>query len=283
MAFLVPRYDPLVVAASFLIASFAAYVALDLARRVRSQDRISALTWWAGGSLAMGTGIWSMHFVGMRAFLLPIHLGYTGALTLLSWLAGVAVSAIALRVASRPRLTWHGLAGGALAAGAGICSMHYIGMAALDMAPGIVWDPWLVMASAVIAVSASAATLIIFSWLRTLSRHQQRHWQVLAALAMGAAICGMHYTGMAAAAFPVGSVCLSADQLSGDGLAGVVLIASVLLLSVTLFTSVLDARLEAKAQHLSGSLQAANQQLKLANAELQRRSFEDPLTGLPNR
>ena len=69
MAFLTPRYDPTVVAASLLIASFASYVALDLAKRVRTPDRAVALSWWIGGSIAMGTGIWSMHFVGMLAYL----------------------------------------------------------------------------------------------------------------------------------------------------------------------------------------------------------------------
>ena len=92
VAFLTPRYDPNDVAASFAIASFASYVALDLARRVRTPERTAALVWWLGGSVAMGTGIWSMHFVGMIAYTLPIPLGYTHLFTLLSWLAGVAAS-----------------------------------------------------------------------------------------------------------------------------------------------------------------------------------------------
>ncbi|WP_043117731.1 MHYT domain-containing protein, partial [Pseudacidovorax intermedius] len=87
MNFLIPRYDPWVVAASVLIAAFASYVALDLARRVHTRDRIVSRTWSAAGSLVLGTGIWSMHFVGMLAYSLPIELGYTYALTALSWLA----------------------------------------------------------------------------------------------------------------------------------------------------------------------------------------------------
>ena len=69
MAYLTPHYDPTLVVASVLIASFASYVALDLAKRVRDANRSVALTWWVGGSIAMGTGIWSMHFVGMLASL----------------------------------------------------------------------------------------------------------------------------------------------------------------------------------------------------------------------
>jgi hypothetical protein len=151
------------------------------------------------------------------AFSLPIALGYTTALTVASWVAGVAVSAVALFVASRGSLTWRRLTGGALAMGAGICAMHYTGMAALDMAPGIVWNPLLVAASAVIAVGASAAALLIFFWLRKIGAWRGLHCQALAALVMGVAICGMHYTGMAAANFPAGTVCLSNGHLSLSG------------------------------------------------------------------
>jgi len=105
MPFLTPRYDPWVVAASFLVACFASYVALDLAKRVRTLDRAVALSWWIGGSIAMGTGIWAMHFVGMLSFTLPIAVGYTIKLTFVSWLAAVAVSMVALWVASRGSLS----------------------------------------------------------------------------------------------------------------------------------------------------------------------------------
>ena len=99
----------------------------------------------------------------------------------------VAVSAVALCVASRGSLTWRRLAGGALAMGVGICAMHYIGMAALDMAPGIVWNPLLVAASAADrAWCASAAALLIFFWLRKVSDRRGLLYQALAALVMGA-------------------------------------------------------------------------------------------------
>ena len=144
MVYLTPRYDPSLVLASVLIASFASYVALDLAKRVGAADRRVALTWWGGGSIAMGTGIWSMHFVGMLAFSLPIALGYTHLLTFISWAAAVAVSIVALGLASRGSLTMKRLAAGSVAMGVGICAMHYLGMAALDMSPPIDWDKMLV-------------------------------------------------------------------------------------------------------------------------------------------
>ena len=223
-----------------------------------------------------------MHFVGMLAYSLPIALGYTPGLTFLSWLAGVAVSAVALAVASRGSLTLSRLAGGALVMGAGICTMHYIGMAALDMAPGIVWSKALVAASAAIAVLASAAALQIFCWLRELGDRRGRTWQGVAALVMGAAICGMHYTGMAAANVPEGAVCLSANALGGTGLGTLVVMASITMLAMTLFTSGVDARRQ-ETVRLAASLQGANDQLQVVNTELHRRAFLDSLTGLPNR
>jgi diguanylate cyclase (GGDEF)-like protein len=280
MTYLTAQYNPWGVLVSVLIGSFASYVALDLARRVQTEaeDRIAALAWWAGGSLALGTGIWSMHFVGMLAFSLPIALGYTKLLTFLSWLAGVAVSATALSVANRHSLSGKRLLAGALMMGSGICAMHYLGMAAMDMVPGIDWNPYLVAASVVIAVSASAVALLIFFWLREAKPQRALIYQVSAAVVMGIAISGMHYTGMAAANFRVGAYCLSAGSLSGNTLSMLVIILAALLLASTLMASTFDVR-----RRLTRSLEVANAKLQAANDELQKRAFIDALTGLPNR
>ncbi|RDI21930.1 diguanylate cyclase/phosphodiesterase [Pseudacidovorax intermedius] len=283
MNFLIPRYDPWVVAASVLIAAFASYVALDLARRVHTRDRIVSRTWSAAGSLVLGTGIWSMHFVGMLAYSLPIELGYTYALTALSWLAAVAVSALALRLAARHRLGAKPLLYGSAAMAAGICAMHYLGMAAIDVAPGIQWHWPMVGASALIAWGASAAALLLFFLLRESEGGQARLLQLGAAVVMGLAISGMHYAGMAAAGFVEGSVCLSAGELGGKSLGLMVMAATLLMLMLTLFTSVLDARLRGRTMQLARSLKEANHQLQEANEELHRRAFLDPLTDLPNR
>jgi diguanylate cyclase (GGDEF)-like protein len=271
-----PTYDHRLVAGSLAIATFASYVALDLAKRVRGPDRRAAHRWWLGGSVAMGLGIWCMHFVGMLAFALPIALGYTAGYTAASLLAGIAVSAVALFVASRETLDVRHLAGGALAMGAGICAMHYTGMSALAMEPGIVWNFWLVAASALIAVGASAVALLIFFWLRRVRPGRVTACQAAAALVMGIAVCGMHYTGMAAASFPAGSVCLSVGALGGGALSAVVVVCSIALLAFTLFTSHVDARAQARTSGL-------NAQLRVANEQLQQHAFADPLTGLPNR
>jgi diguanylate cyclase len=275
-AVLALRFDPAVVVLSYLTAVFASYVALDLAQRVRTPDRAVARGWLIAGSLSMGTGIWAMHFVGMLALKLPFAVGYDAAITLLSWLAAVGVSAIALRVAAQERLTPRSLALGAVSMGAGICAMHYTGMAALVLAPGIQWHWGLVAASAGVATGAAAAALCIFFWLRLLPRAWARWGQLAAALVMGAAVAGMHYTGMAAAGIAEGSVCMSVDALRGDNLSILVVGATFALLVLTLFTSALDARSQRRASRLQQSLQAAT-------TELEERAFRDALTGLANR
>ncbi len=270
------HYNFWIVGLSFLLASFASYVALDLTKRVRTPDRILARGWWIGGSTAMGTGIWSMHFVGMQAASFPFEVGFGYAVTALSWVAALAVSATALYMASRSQLTMPRLAFGAVFMGAGICTMHYTGMAAMDMAPGIRWSTGWVTASVAIAVAASAVALIIVFGLRRLEGSAARRGQFAAAIVMGSAICGMHYTGMAAAGFAEGSVCLTADGLRGQGLGLMVAIATVMLLTLTMLSAAIDSRMQSKAADLTASL-------KTANSELQRLAFRDALTGLPNR
>jgi hypothetical protein len=122
----------------------------------------------------------------------------------------------------------------------------------------------------------SGSTVSPYSRCHTYRGVAARNRQVLAALVMAAAICGMHYTGMAAAAFSADSVCLSAGQLRGDSVGVLVTVTATMLLSLAMFTSLLDARMQGKTERLAVSLKAAN-------AELQEIAFRDALTGLPNR
>ncbi|WP_295850351.1 EAL domain-containing protein [uncultured Xylophilus sp.] len=271
------RYHPGGVFASICIAVLASYVTLDLARRVhRSDDGALRWIWWGVGALVMGSGIWAMHFVGMLSVWLPFELGFTGGLTLLSWITAVAASGIALGIASRQAFQARLVVIGSLAMGAAISGMHYLGMAALDVVPGIVWDPTTVALSVLVAVGASAAALAMFQLLLQIVSARRVVFQLVAALLMGAAISGMHYTGMAAARFAEGTVCLSVDALGGSGLTTMVVLATAMLLIGTLFASILDARMQGRTRRLTRSLQQANEELRL-------RAFADALTGLPNR
>ena len=260
MTYLASRYDASLVTLSICIATFASYVALDLAKRMRGGDGhgTTAWAWWTGGSVALGTGIWSMHFVGMLAFSIPVAIGYTPFLTAVSWCAAVGASAVALGVASQPSLGWTRLSIGSAVMGLGIFAMHYTGMAAIDIAPPIAWNPMLVVLSLVIAVVASASALQIFFWLRKAAGGKGLAYQLLAAVAMGLAISGMHYTGMAAASFASGSVCSSAGALGGAALNTLAASSAFLLLTIALITSTVDARMQSRTALLAASLQSAN-------------------------
>jgi len=270
-------YNEVLVLFSLLVAILASYTALDMASRVTTTQGTAAARWWlAGGAMAMGLGIWSMHFVGMLAFDLPIPLGYDLAITLYSMLAAVGVSAFALWLVSRPDLPARLLCLGAVLMGAGIAVMHYIGMAALRMQPGIDYDPLWFALSIVIAVVASGAALWIAFHLRR--GHRRHGMRLTAAVVMGFAIVGMHYTGMAAARFPADSWCGAARDggVPAQWLAVLVVVATVAIMGIALIVSVLDRQMHLRTRHLAISLARANEELVQA-------ALHDPLTRLPNR
>ena len=269
-------YNLALVVASLVVAMVASYTALTMAARVATSRGGAALLWWIGGSFAMGFGIWAMHFVGMLAFSLPIQLGYDLAITGASPLIAIAASGFALWLVCQPQLPWLRLAGGAALLGTGIVAMHYSGMAALRMDPAIVYDPGWVAASVVIAVGASGAALWLAFRLRGAAPHAT-FLRMCAALVMGCAIAGMHYTGMAAAGFANGSVCRAAlVGIDDEWLATFVIGATVAVLGFALTIAMLDARMQDRTAKLAASLAAANEQLR-------QMALHDHLTRLPNR
>ncbi|WLH92741.1 EAL domain-containing protein [Pseudomonas sp. FP453] len=273
---LIGSYSPSLVVISLFVAILASYTALDLAGRIATAKGRAVFYWMSGGALAMGVGVWSMHFIGMLALRLPFALGFDVGITALSLLIAVLSCGFALWLVNQPRLPAWQLAFGALVMGAGISSMHYTGMAAMRMTPGIDYDPTLFSASLLIAVVASGAALWIAFHLRRNTPYV-RLMRGGAAVVMGLAIVGMHYTGMAAAQFADESYCGAAlSGLSGKGLDNLVVVTSLAVLVIALLTSVLDARLEARTSVLADSL-------SLANQELTHLALHDTLTGLPNR
>ncbi len=281
--FLQASYDQALVLSSMLVAVVSSYVALGLAKCVRAQAGPTAIAWVGAGGLVMGSGIWAMHFSGMLALSLPIATGYAALETVLSWVAAVAISVVALSIATREHLTKTCLFSGAGVMGGGISAMHYLGMSALVLAPGIVWNWAWVVFSVAIAVGASAAALMIFFAIRSLEGRQARQAQFAASLVMGAAICGMHYAGIAAANFPQNSICLSADGLRGGSVGTAIIVAVIVLLSIGMLATDMERRLRAQAEALRTSLQLTNEKLAAANAELHRLAFTDQLTGIANR
>src|SRR5438445_3032531 len=126
-------YDYRLVVLSVVIAICAAYAALDLAGRTTAAAGKVRLAWLAGGAFAMGLGIWSMHFIGMLAFSLPIPVLYDWPTVLLSLLAAIFAAAVALFVVSRPKMGWLRALIGSAFMGGGIATMHYTGMAAMRL------------------------------------------------------------------------------------------------------------------------------------------------------
>ncbi len=279
---LIGSYTPWLVVISFLVAVLASFTALDMASRVTTAatPRTTWL-WLVGGGCAMGLGIWSMHFIGMLAFQLPIPLGYALGLTTVSLLAAMASSIFALWLVSQPTLPHGRLALGAVLMGSGIAAMHYLGMAALHMQPGVDYHAGWVALSLLIAVAASWTALFIAFRLR--STHRRLRDRIAPALVLGTAIVGMHYTGMAAARFPAGSICGAAagDGLQAQWLALVVLALTLAILAVVLIVSWLDQRMEAQLLRLRNTDLSIS--LDDAHAELTQAALHDPLTRLPNR
>ncbi len=281
---MVGTYNVWLVLLSVAVAIFVSHTALNLSSRVATSARKpSARIWLAGGAISMGCGIWSMHFIGMLAFSLPIALSYDIPRTLVSLAIAIALSGFALSIASRPQISLGRLAAGAVVMGLGICAMHYSGMSAIQIRPMITYEPRLLLASGVIAIVASFAALWLFFRLRKGSSWQMRIARLAAAVVMGLAISGMHYTGMAASRFGAGSYCTSPTTANSSWLAITIAVIALAVLSITTILLVYDAHLESKTRRHNEQLEHANEQLEEANAQLQHIATHDALSGLPNR
>ena len=188
-------YDTPMVVLSILIAVLASYSALDLGGRVRGASRRMRWVWIGMAALAMGGGIWSMHFIGMLAFRMDMPVGYDAGLTVLSLAVAVAATAASFAWVSRMGARERDVLPAGVLMGGGVAAMHYTGMGAMRMGAGLAYAWPLVALSVLIAVGASAAAL----WL--VLRPHQVGQKLLAAGVMGFAVYGMHYCGMLAATF----------------------------------------------------------------------------------
>ncbi len=248
---LIGSYNYALVALSVLIAMLASYAALDLAGRVTAAGGWSRAVWLLGGAGAMGTGIWSMHYIGMLAFILPIPVAYHWPTVLLSLFAAILASVIALYVVSRQRMAASRAVVGSVLMGTGIASMHYIGMAAMRLPAICQFNSFLVVLSVMFAILISLAALWITFHLRDEKTGIDRE-KVAGAVVMGAAIPVMHYTGMAAASFTRSGMPADlshAISISTLGTAGIAAVTFVVL-GLALLTSWVDRRFAAQTLEL---------------------------------
>lgn len=274
-------YDPALVILSYLIAVIASYSALVLARRVAESSSAQATRWLTLGAISMGIGIWSMHFVGMLAFDLDMPYSFDVLLTLLSLLVGIVSSAFAIFVASRDKISPTHLAVSGVILGGGIAGMHYTGMAAMEMAGSMTYEPLMFGASILLAILASVAALWITFNLVSRKTGLMRY-RIMAALVMGLAIAGMHYTGMAAAEYSVPRDMLQNMPLSEGHqiwLAVAVSVGTLVILAMTLLGNFFDYKIRVQKlveQRLQREVSERTKELEetVARLKVARRTAE---------
>jgi NO-binding membrane sensor protein with MHYT domain len=222
-----PTYAMGTVALSYVISFFGSLLALLCTRKMVRSDGSVDFAMLAGGAVALGgIGIWSMHFIGMVAYRLPVPVAYNLPLTVVSLVAAIVISGLALYLAGGKRFNSKGWVMGSLLAGLGVCVMHYMGMYAMSLRAAMTLDWGIVAGSVAIAIIAAASALWLAFNLTELTH------QVVAAAVMGVAVCSMHYVGMTAATMvctaptPPGSLSIGGSNLGLGvfGTAGAVLI-----------------------------------------------------------
>lgn len=195
-------YVPVLVFLSYVIACIGSFSGLRLASTMHyARTSKETFIYHVIGATTFGAGIWSMHFIGMLAYDMDMRHSYDPFLTILSMFIAVFVAYGVLQIIKTKTVTFPILLLSGTLLGTAICGMHYSGMAAMEMDADLRYVPLLFIASFFIAVSASTAALWIFAKLRSYKGQYKMWWQILAAMIMGVAICGMHYTGMAASVF----------------------------------------------------------------------------------
>lgn len=247
-------HDTTLVVLSFLVAYFASLTALDMGARLRKANGKARRLWLTGSAVVLGGGIWSMHFVAMLAMKAGVPVGYAPGLTTFSLIVAIAIVALGFHVVTvkeKPSIGRQ-LAAGAIV-GAGVTVMHYSGMAALVLPGWLQYEPKLVAASVVIAVVAATAAL----WL---TLNLRSWWQrAVAAGVMAVAVCGMHYTAMAAT-----TICTRPGVHGGVDLTSEVLLAAAvcagvfLILCLAMVCVFVDRRFELLAEREAETLRNAN-------------------------
>jgi diguanylate cyclase (GGDEF)-like protein/PAS domain S-box-containing protein len=244
----------------------AAYTALDLAGRVTAARGHAKWFWLAGGATSMGLGIWSMHYIGMLAFSLPVPVLYHYPTVVLSLLAAIAASAGALFTVSRERMRLGLLLAGGAVMGGGIAAMHYIGTAAMRWPARMEyrWAPFSLSLGMAVAISLVALVLAFQV------RHEQKTTprKLLSALVMGSAIPLMHYTGVDAMRFYESNVPFSVQSTLRISSLGIVAITvtSFLVMTLALATALLDRILAMQAAVVNSARDAEARLRILAEA-----------------
>ena len=236
------QYDMLLVSLSVSAAVLASYAALLVVSHVRDLPIIGmAKQIWLGfAAICLGSGIWTMHFVGMLAFTLPCTTQYDAELTLLSILPGIFAGYVALRLVARNQISCKQIAGGGLLLGSGIGAMHYAGMAAIHLQGLVRYHPGGFLLSVIVAVVLAVAALSLQSRLQKKLGNRTALAPALGALLLGSAISAMHYVAMGAAYFVRDdSISLPESAISSAMLATGTLAVSIAIIALTVVATFL--------------------------------------------
>jgi NO-binding membrane sensor protein with MHYT domain/nitrogen-specific signal transduction histidine kinase len=262
-AILIQTYNPWFVGLSVVVAIIASAASLDVADRIGRSTGWLRSVWTAASGVAMGGGIWAMHFIAMLALSLPVPIAYSVPLTLASLALSIIVTAAAFAIVCRGTYSAWRLALGGLIMGLGVAGMHYTGMAALRLPAMISYDAVLLLTSIAIAVAAATAAL----WIAV--RVTGLLWRLAAAVVMGLAVASMHYTGMAATCFTGRAATIPLEQGFDRGsLALAVAAGALVILSLELVSAAVDRRFALLRQQESEESQLARSQAEIALAEL---------------
>jgi PAS domain S-box-containing protein len=203
---MIPKsYSFVLVILSVVVATLGAYVAVEIAQRVRATEGRRRFVWTCVGAVVLGLGIWSMHFVGILALHLPVLVWFDVLLIVASAVAAFVGCAIAFFIFNRATVGWPLLLLASVFVGLAISSMHYLGMAGMRLSGHIFYDPYLVAASVLVAITVSFVALaLVRNLIETAA--EPRVWlkKAAASLLLGFAVVGMHHTGMAATQFTGG-------------------------------------------------------------------------------
>lgn len=246
---------------SIFIACLASYAALTMNKQAQTNSFFHRYIWLSFGAMIMGFGIWTMHFIGMSAYLLPTAMEYDRLLTAVSIVPAMLASFLAFYIVSLPKRTMRMYLIAGVVMGIGISSMHYIGMIAMKMEAIAVYHTGLFIASIILAIIVSLVALSIFSKLQDyMVKHGPR---LLIAIILGLAVSSMHYTGMMAVTYYVTPehtyVSTITESIRMSFIIISITVGMSILIALLLFSSLIDRYIDYQTK------------------------YYDPLTRLPNR
>lgn len=257
-------YDTRLVVLSVVVALFASYAALQTAGRIPGATPAMRAAWITAGSIVLGGGIWSMHFIGMLAHELPFPVDYDLNLTVGSLIVAIVMTWVGLAWVAQAGESRAALIGAGIATGAGVVGMHYMGMEAMRMPARLLYEPWTFVLSVVIALVAATAALAVAR------RDVSIPAKIGASAIMAVAIAGMHYTGMAAARFEPGQTIAlgrllwleaSAYAVHPQVIAVLVAVGAALVVTIIIASATVDKRFALLAEREAETLRLSSRRM----------------------